>query len=426
MLTKEQNEELTSVGPGTPMGETLRHYWYPVAITRELDDFPVRKARLLGEDWAVYKLPNPAPDGRPAYGIVAERCPHRGASMAYGMVEDDGIRCGYHGWKFDGAGTCVEILAEPDSSDTFRERCAIKAGEAQELGGLIWAYVGDGPAPELPRYSAYVMDGVRDIGHSVLPCNWLQIMENAVDPYHVEALHGMYFEFLAKHRDFEMPSAFKSNEHAKIGFDVFDHGIIKRRLLVGQDEESDDWKIGHPLVFPYKMWVGGNGVYQMQIRVPVDDTHTWVLFYTVHRPEGIEVPAQAHAVDYEYEWIDEKGNFIVDYIEGQDVMAWVTQGEIVDRTVENITKSDVGIVTLRKMFRESMQAVAEGQDPVAVMREPHDEIVLPLERDKFGRGAEFATQWIDRGSMRYSPQADDLKKLHLEAAANRGEGSEKF
>ena len=88
-----------------------------------------------------------------------------------------------------------------------------------------------------------------------------------------------------------------------------------------------------------------------------------MLFYTVHRPEGIEVPAQAHAVDYEYEWIDEKGNFIVDYIEGQDVMAWVTQGEIVDRTAENITKSDVGIVTLRKMFRESMQAVAEGRGP---------------------------------------------------------------
>lgn len=182
MLTQEQNDELTQVGPGTPMGTLLRNYWYPVAITRELEDFPVRKARLLGEDWAVYKLPNPGPDGGPEYGIVDARCPHRGASMVYGMVEDDGIRCGYHGWKFDQDGTCVEILAEPDSSAKFREQCGIKSGVAKELGGLIWAYIGDGPAPELPRYSAYVMDGIRDIGHSKLPCNWLQIRTARSNP----------------------------------------------------------------------------------------------------------------------------------------------------------------------------------------------------------------------------------------------------
>jgi 5,5'-dehydrodivanillate O-demethylase len=173
------------------------------------------------------------------------------------------------------------------------------------------------------------------------------------------------------------------------------------------------------MVFPYKMWVGGNGVYQMQIRVPVDDTHTWMLFYTVHAPEGADLPEQMYPVDYEYEWIDEDGNHIVDYIEGQDTMAWVTQGPIADRTTENITKSDVGVVALRRMFRESIESVRQGRDPVAVVRESHDVITLPLERSKFGRGAEFAVQWIDRGSMRYSPQADDLKKLHIQAWDNR-------
>ena len=410
MLTKEQNDELTQVGPGTPMGTLLRRYWYPVAITRELDEFPIKKARLLGENWAVFRQENGE------YGIVAEKCPHRGASMVYGIVEPDGIRCGYHGWKFNVEGTLVEILAEPDSSEKFRSQCSIPSGVAQELGGLVWAYVGPSPAPELPRYEAYVMEGVRDIGHSILPCNWLQIMENAVDPYHVEALHGRYFEFLAQNMAFDMPSA----------FDVFDHGIIKRRLLVGQDENADDWKVGHPMVFPYKMWVGGNGVYQMQIRVPVDDTHSWVLFYTVHAPEGVELPVQARPVDYEYEWLDKNGNHIVDYIEGQDVMAWVTQGEIADRVNEHITKSDLGVIALRRMFKDAMADVAEGRDPLAVVREPHQSIPLPLERDKFGRGAEFATQWIDRGSMRYSPQADDLKKLHMEAATNRGDASDKF
>jgi 5,5'-dehydrodivanillate O-demethylase len=412
MLTAAQNEELTRVGPGTPMGEVLRHYWYPVAFVRELDEFPVKKTRLLGEDWAVFRT------GKGDYGIVAERCPHRGASLVYGIVEDDGLRCGYHGWKFDTGGECVEILAEPDASPAFRAGSCVFAGEAQALGGMVWAYVGKGPAPQLPRYEAYTMHGIRDIGHSMLPCNWLQIMENSVDPYHVEALHGRYFEFIAAQRGFEMPSAFQ-NKHVKVGFEPFEHGIIKRRQLVGQTEQDDDWAIGHPMVFPYKMWVGGNGVFQMQIRVPVDDTHTWAMFYTVHAPEGGELPDDPPCIDYEYQWLDANGNHIVDYIEGQDVMAWVTQGPIADRTTERITKSDVGVVAVRRMFRDAIEAVREGRDPLAVVREPHDAIKLPLERSKFGRGAEFATQWIDNGSMRYSPQREELKALHTHAAAAR-------
>ena len=126
-----------------------------------------------------------------------------------------------------------------------------------------------------------------------------------------------------------------------------------------------------------------------------------------------------YPVDYEYEWITDQGEFIVDYIEGQDIMAWVSQGPIADRTVENITKSDVGLVALRRQYRDQIEAVEAGRDPIAVTRVPHEVIELPLERFKFGRGAEFATQWIDRGSMRYSPQADDLKKLHIQAWANR-------
>jgi len=412
VLTKEQNDELTQIGPGTPMGTLLRRYWYPVALQRELDEFPVRKARLLGEDFAVFKTP----DG--SYGIVAERCPHRGASLVYGIPEEGGLRCGYHGWKFDCAGSCVDILAEPKSSPTFRSGVGVRAGKAQALGGLVFAYLGDEPAPELPRYEAFVMDGIRDIGHAMLPCSWLQIMENAVDPYHVEALHGNYFAFLAAQKGTPMPSSFRT-QHVKVAFDPFEHGIIKRRLLVGQSEDGDDWKIGHPMVFPYQMWVGGNGVFQMQIRVPVDDTTTWMLFYTVHAPEGAPPAEQVVPVDYEYPFLDERGNHIVDYIEGQDIMAWVTQGAIADRTTEHLTKSDVGVVALRRMFREAMQAVAEGRDPVAVVRQPHDVIRLPLERSKFGRGAEFATDWIDNGSMRYSPIADDLKKLHIDAVATR-------
>jgi 5,5'-dehydrodivanillate O-demethylase len=414
MLSAEQNEILTSVGPGTPMGDLLRRYWYPVAFVRELDEWPIKRVRLLAEDFALWK----SLDG--GYGIVQERCPHRAASLVYGVVEPEGLRCGYHGWLFDRSGVCIDQPAEPDTS-TFKDKIAAQSGRAQPLGGMVWVYIGPEPAPELPRFDVFVMDGVRDVGHSMLPCNWLQIMENSVDPHHVEWLHGRYFQFLAQETGFTMPSAF-TKKHVKVGFDPFEWGIIKRRVLEGQTEEDDDWKVGHPLVFPYFMRVGGAGIDQMQIRVPIDDSTTWALFYAAHNPSGLaEYPQQMYPFDYEYEWKDEHGNHIVDYIEGQDVMAWVTQGRITDRTSEHIGKSDIGITMLRRMFRENIAAVQEGRDPLGVIREPKDRIDLPCEKDKFGAGSEFALQWIDRGSSRYSPQADLLKKLHIDAAAARGE-----
>ena len=121
MLTAEQNDELTDIAPGTPMGELLRRYWYPVAFTRELAEFPVKHAKLLGEDWAVYKTDS----GR--YGIVPEACPHRRASLAYGVVESNGIRCPYHGWLFGLDGECLEQPAERDETN-FRDRVRVQAG----------------------------------------------------------------------------------------------------------------------------------------------------------------------------------------------------------------------------------------------------------------------------------------------------------
>jgi len=414
MLSQQANDELTRVGPGTPMGELLRHYWYPVCFVRELEAFPIKKVKLLGEVLVAYKTP----DGH--YGIAAERCAHRGASMLYGMVEPGGIRCGYHGWLYDLAGRCIEQPAEPPGS-SYKDKICLRSGQAQSLGGLVWAYIGKPPAPVLPRYDGYVMDGVRDVGHAVIPCNWLQTMENAVDPYHVEWLHNRYFEWLKQRDGGVVPSAFARVEHVKVAFDAFEHGIIKRRLLKGQTEDNDDWKIGHPLVFPYCMWVGGNGTYQMQIRVPRDDDETWVAFYTCHAPDGLPASTAGTIVDYELPWRRDDGSYITDYIEGQDIMAWVTQGRIADRSTEHLAVSDAGIIALRRMFRHSLDAVAAGEDPVAVTRTPHDRIALPLERSKFGAGAEFSLQWIDAGSQRYSPQAAALRALHLDAAAARGE-----
>jgi len=404
MLTVEQNEELTQVGPGTPMGELLRRYWYPIAFEQDFDTVPAKSVRLLSEDWTLYKTPS----GK--YGIIAEKCAHRSASLTYGVVHEDGIRCGYHGWKYDFDGQCVEQPAESDNQN-FRDRVKMKSGKAQTMGGMVWVYVGPDPAPELPRFDVFVKDGIRDVGFTTIPCNWLQIMENSVDPHHVEWLHGYYFNFLGETNGFEAPKAFQK-KHIKTGFDEMEWGILKRRVLEGHSEANDDWAIGHPLVFPFYMRVGGAYIDQMQIRVPIDDTHTWKLFYSTHNP-GEELTINERPVVYEYLWKDEEGRFITDYIEGQDVMAWVSQGAITDRTQEHLGRSDAGVALLRKMFKENMRKVADGEDPIGTIREKHDIINLPCEKDKFGAERTFAKAWITGGSMRYSPQADELIALHL-------------
>src|ERR671934_589137 len=250
MLTKELNERLTRVGPGTPMGNLLRRYWYPIARTPELDEEPVLAVTLLGENLALYRT-----DGG-KLGLLSQRCPHRGASLAYGIPEEEGLRCPYHGWRFDQRGQCNEQPAEPPES-TFKDRIKIPAYPVQELGGFVWAYLGPDPVPLLPRYDLLVWDHLdREIGVTHIPCNWLQIMENSMDPVHLEFLHTRYFNYVMKKQG--KPPTMRERKHVKIAFDVFDFGISKRRLLEGQSEDVDDWRIGHPILFPTILALGGN------------------------------------------------------------------------------------------------------------------------------------------------------------------------
>ena len=257
--------------------------------------------------------------------------------MAYGVVEPDGLRCPYHGWKFDTEGACIEQPAERDNTQ-FPTGCGPPPGRSRSWAGSSGPTSGRDPAPLLPRFDTYVMDGFRDIGWADLPCNYVQIMENAVDPHHVECLHGRYFEFIGRHEGFTAPASF-GKEHVKIGFTPFEWGIIKRRVLKGATEENDDWKVGHPLVFPYNMRVGGGGVHQMQIRVPVNRTTTRFMLYTVHSPDGYEHVEQPQIPDYRIPVLDENGRHVTNYVEGQDIMAWVTQGAITDRTTEHLGRS---------------------------------------------------------------------------------------
>jgi 5,5'-dehydrodivanillate O-demethylase len=169
MLSQERNERLTAVGPGTPMGNLLRRYWWPVATHDMAGRVPVRR-RLLGEDLVLFR------DASGRLGLLAEQCPHRRASLALGCTERDGLRCGYHGWLFDTGGQCLEQPGEPADS-TFADRIRATSYPVAELGGLIFAYLGPAPAPLLPRYDLFVWPDVwRDIAHAELPCNFVQIM----------------------------------------------------------------------------------------------------------------------------------------------------------------------------------------------------------------------------------------------------------
>ena len=180
MLTKEENERMTRVGPGTPGGEFLRRYWFPISVAAELtDENPTKFIRILGENLVLFR------DKSGRVGLIEDRCSHRGASLVYGRVEERGIACAYHGWLYDIEGNCLETPPEPAESK-FRLTVKPKAYPVQKFVGLYWTYMGPQPAPFIPKYDVWVRkDGIRKIFiQPQLDCNWVQPMENSVDPAH--------------------------------------------------------------------------------------------------------------------------------------------------------------------------------------------------------------------------------------------------
>ena len=192
MLTAEANERLTRVGPGTPMGELMRRYWIPVRPTAQLLEEEVMAVRILGEDLVLFR----SADGQ--MGLVGDRCPHRMTEMRYGIPDVGGLRCCYHGWMFNPAGQCIETPLEA-AHDPFKDRIRIKGYPVQEMGGLVWAYMGPEPTPLLPPWDLFVMpNSLRQIGIMNLECNWLQCHENTGDPTHSVYLHGNLFEYVLR------------------------------------------------------------------------------------------------------------------------------------------------------------------------------------------------------------------------------------
>lgn len=387
------------------MGTLLRRYWMPLVASVELPPGAVTGVRLFGEDLVLFR------SGGGQLGLLAERCPHRGTSLREGCVDAVGIRCPYHGWRYGPAGDCLEIPGERDPELTDRARA--RAYRAQELGGLVFAYLGPEPAPLLPRWDVLVWPHVlRDIGRALIPCNWLQIMENSVDPVHLEWLHGHHLAETRRRLGLAPPTHYP-RRHVEIGFDRFEYGIIKRRVLEGGSRDDDDWRIGHPLVFPNMVRVGSYRQHRLQIRVPVDDTHTLHFWYCCWLPAGEAPVSQAEIPVYDVPFRDDRGKFLLDFVDGGDIMAWVSQGPIADRTRETLVRTDRGVAMFRRLLFEQLDTVAAGKDPLGVIRDPaENEIIeLPQERNKYGHGDTFLREAIDMSHVRYSPIRDRILQL---------------
>ena len=379
MISREDNEALTRTGAGTLMGDLFRRYWLPALHSSEIpkpDCAPVR-VKLLGEALISFR------DSSGKVGLLDEFCAHRGVSLWFGRNEDCGLRCPYHGWKYDVTGQCVELPSEgPDGP--MRKRMKLKSYPCLELGGVVWTYLGP-PAlrPEPPGIEwAHVPPARRYVSKRLQESNYLQAMEGGIDSSHVSFLHGA-----ALKRD-PLFKGSKGNEYnlrdSMPEFDVVD---FPGGLLIGARRNAERgryyWRIT-PWVLPTHTIIPPRAGHPLgaHVWVPIDDQHCWAWSINYHprrslkaselkamrSGKGIHVkylpgsflPLQNRRNDYLIDRTSE--NFSgVEGIAMQDASLQESMGPIQDRTRENLCPTDRGIVMARKKLLEAAQAARDSR-----------------------------------------------------------------
>jgi len=378
MLTREANELLTRVGPGTPAGTLLRRYWQPVCLASELTkEKPKKRVQIMGEGLLVFRLPSEQGTKEIHYGCVGEHCPHRGTSLYYGFVEEDGIRCAYHGWKFDANGRCLEQPFEKNPE--FKTKISHKSYPVERLAGVLFIYMGPPEKkPLLPRWDVLVRtDGTRTIEvHPVLKCNWLQAMENSVDTIHTYYLHGHTMEQLGNPE-----GRFYYRPIEDYDWDICEWGITKRCVYGGDRPEEE---IRPPLVFPNILRIPQGYIEALHWRVPMDDTHTQIIvmrFDPKTKPRSVDGPEDPEVIPMD-SLMTPEGEHQMTSFSSQDKMAWETPGSIFDRSQENLGSSDEGIIMYRKMLREQIEVVQRGGEPMALVHDPERNRIIEFESTK--------------------------------------------
>ena len=402
MLAVAQNETITQTGPGTPMGDVFRRYWQPVALSEEIakpGGKPLQ-VRVLSEDLVLFR----DDFGRP--GLLGLRCSHRLTSLAYGRVEDGGIRCSFHGWLYDIDGRCLQQPGEPEES-SFKDKIRHPSYPCRELGGLVFAYMGPPEKqPPLPPFECLVRgDGSRKADYHPINSNYLQNVEGALDPIHSTYLHMDKWSEVKDHV-LKQPKLVVSLEETE-------YGVWRRawrhpdalRAGATQDENTI-YSYGH-----FFMPDGFMAIRRQAMRgdrdqvatlksqswyVPVDDEHCrryLVSFTNLSFTDGATMDYGIVKEDYiapgpendygrDYEGVDTisgiplRPSFEKGTLKGllfQDTMANETQGPIADRSKEHLGVGDRLLIMVRKQLQQSVDDVANGQDPKFSRPEPDDE-----------------------------------------------------
>ncbi|MFM0173292.1 Rieske 2Fe-2S domain-containing protein [Paraburkholderia sediminicola] len=389
MLSHADNEILCRIGPGTPGGNLMRRFWHPVCTSAQLphpDCAPLR-VRLLGENYVAFR------DTEGKVGFLEELCMHRGASLALGRVEEGGIRCLYHGWKFSASGTVMETPNHADPK--YATRMKAPAFPVREEGGIVWAYVG--PIELLPAFSRYAFMDAEPNHRVVLrvnvACNYLQLVEGGEDSSHVGVLHtnmarpGWKDNEFTRNPDVINPAALASNDlepALKIEETAFGFHYVALR-------KTDDPGVRNarvvPFIVPYGRIIPAPAFQFTVLEVPEDDTHTST-YIVVHgdapvaEEKIIELLGLNDPTYYDRKnctftasWTDTFGQDRelmkeswtgLRGVEVEDATIGLSQGPLYDRSREHLVPADQAVVRVRRVLLDSIKRVTQNQQPPAL------------------------------------------------------------
>jgi phenylpropionate dioxygenase-like ring-hydroxylating dioxygenase large terminal subunit len=392
MISAEQNELMTRIGPGAPAGKLLRRYWQPVALADELQgERPVKAVRLLSEDLVLYRTAN-------GYGLMQRHCPHRGADLAYGRLEPDGLRCSFHGWKFDAAGKCMETPAEPEGS-RMCEQIRTVSYPVVEKSGILFAYLGAGEPPAFPHFDCFVAPATHTFAFKgYWDCNWLQALEVGIDPAHASWLHRFFEDedasasygrqFRSTSADSQMPMTrvLREYDQPEIRVERADYGM--RLVTLRRISDAQTHVRVTNVLFPQAFVIPMSAEMTIsQWHVPVDDTGCY--WYSIFTSFGAPVdrgtmraqrlktypapeyrPIHGRADGWGFDAAEQRTQTFTGMgfdINMHDQWACESQGRIQDRTRENLGSTDKGIVLYRRLLVDAIRRNEAGERPAMVL-----------------------------------------------------------
>lgn len=393
MMSAEQNDRITRIGPGTPCGALLRRHWQPVALTDELEGpRPVRAVRALGQDFVLFR------DEKGQLGLIDRGCPHRGADLAFGRLEDGGLRCPFHGWLFDARGQCLETPAEPEGS-TLHTRIRTRSYPVQVRSGIVFAYLGPGEAPALPAFDCFVAPDSHTFAFKgLIECNWLQALEVGIDPAHASYLHrffedgdagdayGRQFRGASDGSDLPMTYVLREFARPRIEVETTEYGL--RLTALREINESTTHVRVTNQYFPQAFVIPMSAEMTItQWHMPVDDTRTyWYAIFTSFagpvdrarmRAQRLEsyslpdyLPVKHRGNDYGFDPREQATSTYTGMghdINVHDQWAVESQGAIQDRTREHLASSDKAIAAYRRLLTRAIAAEEEGRPSMMVL-----------------------------------------------------------